>query len=269
MSEHIRYEVADRVATITIDRPERKNAMTFAMNRAFGKAIHDASEDPAVQVLIVTGAGGAFCAGTDLSDLDERSPEDRFGDGGRRERASESFWPLVQCPKPVIGAIDGPAVGMGAEFTSHCDVRIASTRARIAWLFGKRGLVPDTGAGSWLLPRLIGPQRALELLFTGRFVEAEEALEDRLRARRGGTRSTRRCRPCARRSDARLLPFRNQPHQASGLRWHDPRRRQSRGSEHGCAGGVLCERRSPGGGEGFSREAFAPVHGSLTNVSCQ
>lgn len=177
MSEHIRYEVADRVATITIDRPERKNAMTFAMNRAFGKAIHDAAEDPAVQVLIVTGAGGAFCAGTDLSDLDERAPEDRFGEGGRRERANEAFWPLTQCPKPVIGAIDGPAVGMGAEFTSHCDLRIASTRARIAWLFGKRGLVPDTGAGSWLLPRLIGPQKALELLFTGRFIDAAEALE--------------------------------------------------------------------------------------------
>jgi enoyl-CoA hydratase/carnithine racemase len=177
MSEHIRYEVADRVATITIDRPERKNAMTFAMNRAFGAAIREAGEDAAVQVLIVTGAGGAFCAGTDLSDLDERTPEERFGDGGREQRASETYWPLAQCPKPVIGAIDGPAVGMGAEFTSHCDLRIASSRARFAWLFGKRGLVPDTGAGSWLLPRLIGPQKAMELLFTGRFVDAAEALE--------------------------------------------------------------------------------------------
>lgn len=178
MSEHIRYEVADRIATITIDRPERKNAMTFAMNRAFGEAIQKAGADPDVHVLVVTGAGGAFCAGTDLSDLDDRSPEDRFGgaDRGRRQ-ASETFWPLAHCPKPVIGAIDGPAVGMGAEFTSHCDLRIASSRARFSWLFGKRGLVPDTGAGSWLLPRLIGPHKAMELLFTGRFVDAAEALE--------------------------------------------------------------------------------------------
>lgn len=177
MSEHIRYQSADRVATITIDRPERKNAMTFAMNRAFGEAIRQAGDDPAVHVLVVTGAGGAFCAGTDLSDLDERSPDDRFGDDRGRERADATFWPLAQCPKPVIGAIDGPAVGMGAEFTSHCDLRIASTRARFSWLFGKRGLVPDTGAGSWLLPRLIGPHKAMELLFTGRFVDAAEALE--------------------------------------------------------------------------------------------
>jgi enoyl-CoA hydratase/carnithine racemase len=175
MSEHIRYEVADRIATLTIDRPERKNAMTFAMNRAFGEAIRAAGDDPAVHVLIVTGAGGAFCAGTDLSDLDQRTPEGRFGDRDGRDRPSAPFWPLAACPKPVIGAIDGAAVGMGAEFTSHCDLRIASSRARFSWLFGKRGLVPDTGAGSWLLPRLIGPHKAMELLFTGRFVDAAEA----------------------------------------------------------------------------------------------
>lgn len=178
MSAHIRYEVDDRVATITIDRPERKNAMTFAMNRAFSAAVQQAGKDPDVQVVIVTGAGGAFCAGTDLSDLDDKTPEQRFGDAGAPgDRAPDEFWPLTHCPKPVICAIDGPAVGMGAEFTSQCDLRIASTRARFSWIFGKRGLVPDTGAGSWLLPRLLGPQKAMELLFTGRFVDAREALE--------------------------------------------------------------------------------------------
>jgi len=97
---------------------------------------------------------------------------------GLRGRADESerWWPLVACPKPVIAAVDGVAVGMGAEFTSQCDVRIASSRARFAWNFAHRGLVPDTGAGTWLLPRLLGPARALELLYSGRFVSADEAL---------------------------------------------------------------------------------------------
>ncbi len=81
----------------------------------------------------------------------------------------------MRCPKPVIGAIDGYAVGMGAEFSSQCDVRIISNRARFAWNFAHRGLVPDTGAGSWLLPRIIGPHRALRLLYSGGFLEAEEA----------------------------------------------------------------------------------------------
>ena len=90
---------------------------------------------------------------------------------------SEVFWPILHNPKPIIAAIDGYAVGMGAEFTSQCDIRIASTNCRLSWIFAKRGLVPDTGAGSWLLPKLIGLQKSLELLFTGRFVEADEALE--------------------------------------------------------------------------------------------
>jgi len=111
MSEHIRYAVDDRVATITIDRPGRRNAMTFAMNRSFDEAIGEAGNDPAVHVVIVTGAGGAFCAGTDLSDLDERTPEGRFGDSDRQP-TDQQFWPLAHCPKPVIAAIDGPAVGV-------------------------------------------------------------------------------------------------------------------------------------------------------------
>ncbi len=220
MSEYIRYEVADRIATITIDRPERRNAMTFAMNRAFGEAIRQASDDPAVHVLVVTGAGGAFCAGTDLSDLDERTPEERFGDTGRTTASAETFWPLTRCAKPVIGAIDGPAVGMGAEFTSHCDLRIASTRARFSWLFGKRGLVPDTGAGSWLLPRLIGPHKAMELLFTGRFVDAAEALDIGYVLKSGGTRQPRRRRQRAGAPGPAVLALRAQPYQAPHLRRH-------------------------------------------------
>jgi len=101
--------------------------------------------------------------------------ESRGVRGGAQERGV--WWPITACPKPVIGAIDGYAVGMGAEFTSQCDVRIVTTRARFAWNFAHRGLVPDTGAGSWLLPRLIGPSRALRLLYSGDFLEAAEARE--------------------------------------------------------------------------------------------
>jgi len=173
---HIRYEVDDGVATITIDRPEKRNAMTYAVLADFTDAVWRAADDDAARVVIVTGAGGAFCAGTDLSELDE-TPEDERGTRSRRddERATQP-WPIVQCPKPVIGAIDGAAVGMGVEFATQCDVRIASDRAKLGWIFVKRGLVPDTGAGSYLLPRIVGATEALRLLLSGEVIDAEEAL---------------------------------------------------------------------------------------------
>jgi enoyl-CoA hydratase len=173
MSEFIKYDVDGRIATITIDRPEKRNAMTWAMLSAFDEAVARASADDDTQVVIITGSGGAFCAGTDLSDLGsglDRTPRSA-------EDVRDPWWPIGRCPKPVVAAVDGAAVGMGAEFTSQCDVRIASTRARFAWNFVHRGLVPDTGAGTWLLPRLIGVQQALRLLYSGEFLGAAEALE--------------------------------------------------------------------------------------------
>ncbi len=178
--EHIRYGVRDRVATVTIDRPEKRNAMTYADLADFVAAIRRAGADDAVRAVVVTGAGGAFCAGTDLTDL-AGTPEDQRGSRGRRERAVDGEdgpqppWPIVACPKPVIAAVDGPAVGMGAEFATQCDVRIASTRARFGWIFALRGLVPDTGAGTFLLPRLVGPTAASRLLFSGEIIDAAEA----------------------------------------------------------------------------------------------
>jgi enoyl-CoA hydratase len=174
MSELIRYEAKDGVGVITLNRPEKRNAMTFAMLGEFLTTVAKAGEDSACHVLIVTGSGGSFCAGTDLADL-ASVPGGMRGLRGTAEERSK-WWPIVQCPKPVIAAIDGAAVGMGAEFTSQCDIRIASQRARFAWNFAHRGLVPDTGAGSWILPRLIGAQRALKLLYTGAFLDANEAL---------------------------------------------------------------------------------------------
>jgi enoyl-CoA hydratase len=171
---HIRYHVDDGVGTITIDRPEKRNAMTFAMLGEFIETVAEAGADDACRVVVLTGVPGAFCAGTDLADL-ASVPGEQRGLRGTAEQ-TDRWWPLVRCPKPVIAAIDGPAVGMGAEFTSQCDLRLASTRATFAWNFAHRGLVPDTGAGTWLLPKLVGHQQALRLLYTGERIDAAEAL---------------------------------------------------------------------------------------------
>ena len=174
-AHHIVYQVdADGVATLKIDRAEKRNAMTWAMLQAFNARIAEASVDATVRVLIVTGADNAFCAGTDLADL-SATPEAERGSRSGRPQAPD-WWPLARCPKPVIAAVDGSAVGMGAEIASLADVRLVSSRARFAWNFAHRGLVPDMGAGSWLLPRLIGPGSALRLLYSGDFLGADEAL---------------------------------------------------------------------------------------------
>ena len=173
MAEHIRYETEGKVGTITIDRPEKRNAMTYAMLRDFIATIAQADADPQTVVLIVTGVPGAFCAGTDLADLATVPGESRGLRGTAEER--HAWWPIAECSKPTICAIDGPAVGMGAEFTSQCDIRIATPNAKFAWNFVHRGLVPDTGAGTWLLPRIIGLQPALRLLYTGAMVDSAEA----------------------------------------------------------------------------------------------
>ena len=173
---HIRYEVSDRVATVTIDRPEKRNAMTYAILAEFHEAIRRAGTDESVGAVVLTGAGGAFCAGTDLADLAE-TPEDQRSGRGRDQPAARVPWPIVACPKPVVAAVDGPAVGMGAEFATQCDVRVASTRARFGWIFVLRGLVADTGAGTFLLPRLIGPTATMRLLFSGEIIDASEALQ--------------------------------------------------------------------------------------------
>jgi enoyl-CoA hydratase/carnithine racemase len=174
MSQLIRYDVSDRVATITIDRPAKRNAVTYAMLGELIAAFGRAGSDDDARVVIFTGVPGAFCAGTDLADLATIPGTER----GLRGEAGDHdiWWPAVSCPKPVIAAIDGPAVGMGAEYASQCDVRIATPNARFAWNFSQRGLVPDTGAGSWLLPRLIGVQPALRLLYSGDMIDADTAL---------------------------------------------------------------------------------------------
>mgnify|MGYP001158123383 FL=1 len=163
----------DGIATITINNPKRKNAMTYPMIEQMYEHLLTAAAE--ARVVILTGAEDAFCAGIDLDFLSSISPEER---GIKVPTHDENgLWNITACPVPVIAAINGPAVGMGAEWTSHCDIRIASESGKFAWNFSHRGLVPDTGAGSWLLPRQIGIQPALRLLYSGEWLEAETALE--------------------------------------------------------------------------------------------
>jgi enoyl-CoA hydratase/carnithine racemase len=170
----IRYEVDGGIATITIDRPEKRNAMTFAVLAEFTSTVLRAADDPEARAVILAGAGGAFCAGTDLSDLSATPEGDRFGPGADDPRAKEP-WVIVACPKPVIAAVDGAAYGMGVEIATQCDVRLASTTAKFGWVFVHRGLVPDMGAGTFLLPRLVGATAALRVLLSGEPIDAAEA----------------------------------------------------------------------------------------------
>jgi enoyl-CoA hydratase len=174
--ELIHYHRDGKVGVVTIDRPEKRNAMTYAMLGQFIETVGRADDDPDTVVIVVTGVPGAFCAGTDLADLATIPGETRGLRGSANEEERHRWWPIAQAKKPTICAIDGPAVGMGAEFTSQCDIRLASPKARFAWNFVHRGLVPDTGAGTWLLPRIVGVQPALRLLYTGAMIDADEAL---------------------------------------------------------------------------------------------
>jgi enoyl-CoA hydratase len=169
----IRYEVDGRIATITIDRPDRRNALDRGHVADLLAAIESASRDDDVRAVILTGAGGVFCAGTDMSAPGDIGPahEDWWAD----MEPNGWCWPIVRSPKPFIAAVDGAAVGQGVELTSHCDWRIASTRARFSWNFVHRGLVPDTGAGTWLLPRQVGLANALRLVLEGEPIRAETA----------------------------------------------------------------------------------------------
>lgn len=165
----------DGISIITISQPERRNAMTYPMMTLLFEHFESVATDDTCRAVILTGDKGTFCSGIDLNFL-AGIPADQRGYPGKL-LDQDGWWNITACPKPVIAAIDGDAVGMGAEWTSMCDVRIGTTRSRFAWNFVRRGLVPDTGAGTWLLPRLIGPQHALRLLLSGEWLESQEALE--------------------------------------------------------------------------------------------
>ncbi len=187
--ETIHFTMTERVATITLNRPDRLNAWTSRMSAEVRNAMFQAAEDEMVRVIVLTGAGQAFCAGADMEELQtavKQGPSalDRTGQEAQIVRKDDidvredfmkrySYFPAI--PKPIIAAINGPAVGIGLVLTLFCDMRMASDKARFSTVFAKRGLIAEHGI-SWILPRIIGLSKALDLLFTARMVSAEEAL---------------------------------------------------------------------------------------------
>jgi enoyl-CoA hydratase/carnithine racemase len=180
MSDHdeIRYDVTDGIATITLHRPDKLNAFTPVMKRELLDALDSAEADDDARVVIVTGAGRAFCAGADLSHGGDTFDYRRRGGTATeapRDGGGEVSLRIYEMRKPVIAAINGSAVGVGITMTLPMDIRIVADNAKIGFVFARRGVVPEA-ASSWFLPRIVGPSQAAEWLFTGRVFDAQEAL---------------------------------------------------------------------------------------------
>jgi len=184
--ETIKYEVKDKILTITLNRPDRLNAFTGQMMNDLISAFDSASNDDEVRVVIVTGEGRGFCAGADLGageatfnrdenprvkKTDDKDNLEWLRDGGGRTTLA-----IYDCSKPIIAAINGPAVGVGVTMTLPMDIRLASEEAKFGFVFARRGLVPEA-ASSWFLPRIVGISKSLEWTFSGKVFQAEEALE--------------------------------------------------------------------------------------------
>jgi enoyl-CoA hydratase/carnithine racemase len=167
-------EAAPGVLVVTLDRPDRLNSMTTTMFAEF-EALAYEHRDSDLRALVLTGAGRAFCAGFDLDDADELSSLSPLGMLGRQERAARSLAAIRSLPMPVIAAVNGAAAGGGLALALAADIRLGSPAARFNAAFVRIGLSAGDLGTSWLLPRLIGPARAAEFAYTGRFIEAEEA----------------------------------------------------------------------------------------------
>ncbi len=187
----ILYEIADGIATVTLNRPTRLNAWTPVMEREVRDAMTQAEADSQVRVIILTGAGRGFCAGADMQNLDalssggrgtvdevEKRLAARFDGPNRPDTLPDfqktySYFPAIT--KPVIAALNGPTVGLGLVLPLYCDLRFASDQAKFSTAFSRRGLIAEYGI-SWMLPRLVGLGNALDLLFSARLFDAAEAL---------------------------------------------------------------------------------------------
>jgi enoyl-CoA hydratase/carnithine racemase len=182
--KEIRYEVDGPTLVITMDRPDHLNAFTGVMREEMIDAYHRADADDSVRVIIVTGAGRAFCAGADLG----RGPStfDRTRDGQRAEEHRDGgglvTLEIFKLKKPVIAAINGAAVGVGVTMTLPMDIRLASTQARMGFVFSRRGIVPEA-CSTYFLPRVVSQAQAAEWLYTGRVFDAQEALRGGLVSR--------------------------------------------------------------------------------------
>ncbi len=171
----LEYTVEDGIGTILLNRPETKNAFTFAMIDEWAAALRSARTDPEVRVVVVTGAGNAFCSGVDLGEFTGDATDPLAVKSTLHDRIHRVAYALEDLDKPVIAAVSGVAVGAGMDMALMCDIRLLARSARLSEGYIKVGLVPGDG-GCYFLPRLIGMAKALELLWTGDFIDAEEAL---------------------------------------------------------------------------------------------
>jgi enoyl-CoA hydratase/carnithine racemase len=185
----IRYEVSDQILTITLNRPEQLNAFTVEMAKELIRAFNQASDDDKVSAIVVTGAGKAFCAGMDLSSAgnvfglsEELQPSlddmrtrlhDPAIEEGVRDTGGQLTLAIFECKKPVIAAINGAAVGIGATMSCAMDIRLVSEAARVGFVFNKIGITPEA-ASSWFLPRIVNMGTALEWIYSGDLIGAEE-----------------------------------------------------------------------------------------------
>ena len=189
--ETLNHHLADGILTVTLNRPDRLNAFTLGMGEELIRTFNDASENDAVRAIVVTGAGRAFCAGMDLStegnafginetltptlaDLDQRFNDPEF-EHGIRDAGGRVTLAIFDCKKPVIAAVNGVAVGFGATMILAMDIRLASENARIGFVFGRLGIVPEA-CSSWFLPKVVGIAKALELTYSAEIIPAQEAL---------------------------------------------------------------------------------------------
>lgn len=178
MYEHILYEVSDHIGTVTLNRPDRLNSVNTQMVNELVDVFGRTDADDDVRVVIVTGAGRAFCAGADLSggaDVFKQDGDGQNAADSRRDSAGILTLRIFRSLKPVIAAINGAAVGFGASMTLPMDFRVASSGAKLGFPFAARGIVPD-GAASWFLPRIVGAPHAIDLCLTARLILADEAL---------------------------------------------------------------------------------------------
>lgn len=187
-NNEVLYEVSDRIATLTLNRPEKLNAWTGQMELEYRAALVEAENSPDVSVIILTGAGRGFCSGADMAGLQSTAQAGGSSAGSQVEKAQPgpgngvrddykrnySFAPSVR--KPIIAAINGAAAGLGLVNALYCDMRFASDKAKFTTAFAQRGLIAEHGL-SWLLPRLVGMHNALDLTLSARVISAQEALE--------------------------------------------------------------------------------------------
>jgi enoyl-CoA hydratase/carnithine racemase len=181
--KHILYQVDGPILTVTLNRPDKLNAYTATMGSELADAFVRADEDDAIRAVIVTGAGRGFCAGADLSSGAKAFDTSSGGSaalGNERVAGRETFiMRIFNCRKPLIAAINGPAVGVGITMALPMDIRIASSAARFGFVFSRRGMVPEVGS-AWFLPRIVGISQALRWCYSGRIFGADEALKSGL-----------------------------------------------------------------------------------------